>query len=173
MLELNIYAHRLFGPLPEIATYLCHWEFEVGRISGEVKPSFLLGTTNFAQTFVYDMIDEDNAVPAEIAPAADPDVTFVKASIKEVDVYLMNDHSVAKVNVDQGLSLEFDNLVNEKYNQRVNVNIPALVATTLANQDHHMQGISAVEVSIRNNIRFANNNNDNVFFDFFVGMIKM
>ncbi|KAI9269315.1 hypothetical protein BDA99DRAFT_348390 [Phascolomyces articulosus] len=144
--ELNIYAHRLFGPLPEIATYLCHWEFEVGRITGEVKPSFLLGTTNFAQTFVYDMIDEDNAVPAEIAPAADPDVTFVKASVKEIDVYLMNDHSVAKVNVDQGLELEFDNLVNEKYNQRVNVNIPALVATTLANQDHHMkQGLSSVE----------------------------
>ncbi|KAI9492938.1 hypothetical protein BDB00DRAFT_872979 [Zychaea mexicana] len=143
--ELSIYAHRLFGPLPEIATYLCHWDFEVGRITGEVKPSFLLGTTNFAQTFAYDLIDEDNAVPAEIAPAADPDVTFLKASVKEVDVYLMNDHSAAKVSIDQGLSLEFDNLVNEKYNQRVNVNIPALVATTLANQDNHIQGLGAVE----------------------------
>ncbi|KAI8143386.1 hypothetical protein BJV82DRAFT_92680 [Fennellomyces sp. T-0311] len=143
--ELNIYAHRLFGPLPEIATYLCHWEFEVGRITGEVKPSFLLGTTNFAQTFAYDMIDEDNAVPAEIAPAADPDVTFLKASIKQVDVYLMNDHSAAKVSIDEGLSLEFDNLVNDKYNQRVNVKIPTLVATTLASQDHHMSGLDSVE----------------------------
>ncbi|KAI9320168.1 hypothetical protein BX666DRAFT_2151466 [Dichotomocladium elegans] len=143
--ELNIYAHRLFGPLPETSTYLCHWDFEVGRISGEVKPSFLLGTTNFAQTFAYDMIDEDNAVPSEIAPAADPDVTFLKATIKQVDLYLMNEHSAAKVALEEGIQVEFDNLVNDKYNQRVCVSMPTFVVTALANQDHHIRGQSIAE----------------------------
>lgn len=145
-IELNIYAHRLFGPLPETATYVCHWEFDVGRITGEIKPSFLLGTTNFAQTFAYDMIDEDNAVPSEIAPAADPDVTFVKATVKQVDIYLMNENSAARVSLDQGVAIECDNLVNEKYNQRVCVQMPTFVATTLANQDHHMRGLGTAQV---------------------------
>ena len=136
-LELNIYAHRLFGPLPDIATYLCYWEFDVGRITGEVKPSFLLGTTCFAQTFVYDMIDEDNAVPSEIAPAADPDVTFVKANVKHVDVCLMNAHSAAKFTLDEGLALNFDNLVNQDYTQRVNLSVPSFAVTGLANQDQY------------------------------------
>ncbi|KAI7885245.1 hypothetical protein K492DRAFT_204108 [Lichtheimia hyalospora FSU 10163] len=143
--ELNIYAHRLFGPLPETATYVCHWEFDVGRITGEIKPSFLLGTTNFAQTFAYDMIDEDNAVPSEIAPAADPDVTFVKATVKQVDIYLMNENSAARVSLEQGVAIEFDNLVNEKYNQRVCAQMPTFVATTLANQDHHMRGLGTAQ----------------------------
>lgn len=147
--ELTIYAHRLFGPLPDIATYLCYWEFDVGRITGEVKPSFLLGTTCFAQTFVYDMIDEDNAVPSEIAPAADPDVTFVKANVKHVDVCLMNAHSAAKFTLDDGLALNFDNLVNQDYTQRVNLSVPSFAITGLANQDQYTTQSSLNQVRAR------------------------
>lgn len=92
------------------------------------------------------MIDEDNAVPSEIAPAADPDVTFVKATVKQVDIYLMNENSAARVSLDQGVAIECDNLVNEKYNQRVCVQMPTFVATTLANQDHHMRGLGTAQV---------------------------
>lgn len=83
------------------------------------------------------MIDEDNAVPAEVAPAADPDVTFVKTSIKEIDVYLINENSAVNACLSAGLNLNFDNLVNEKYNQRISVHIPEIVATAVANQEDY------------------------------------
>ncbi|KAG1250811.1 hypothetical protein G6F68_012610 [Rhizopus microsporus] len=75
---LNIYSHRLFGPLPLSSTYLCHYELDIGRITGEVKPSFLLGLACFGQSFAYNLIDEDNAVPPELRSASLPDVTFAK-----------------------------------------------------------------------------------------------
>ncbi|KAI8376427.1 uncharacterized protein BYT42DRAFT_386187 [Radiomyces spectabilis] len=140
--ETSIYAHRLFGPLPETATYLCHWEFDIGHITGEIKPSFLLGTMCFAQTFVYNLIDEDNAVPAEMTPDPDPDVTFVKASVREIDIYLMSQNTATGIHFKDGMTVDFDNLVNEKYCQRIAVKLPAIETTCLANQDPSKQGNS-------------------------------
>ncbi|KAG0173076.1 hypothetical protein DFQ30_008982 [Apophysomyces sp. BC1015] len=147
--ETNIYAHRLFGPLPETATYLCNWEFDIGRITGELKPSFLLGATNFAQTFAYNLIDEDNAVPVEMAPAELPDVTFVKASVREIDIFLMSYNSATEIQLVDGVTAEFDNLINVKYSQKIGLKVPTIVAKCLANQDPSKQDneFSWVEVA--------------------------
>ncbi|KAF7732780.1 hypothetical protein EC973_000053 [Apophysomyces ossiformis] len=149
IIETNIYAHRLFGPLPETATYLCNWQFDVGRITGELKPSFLLGATNFAQTFVYNLIDEDNAVPAEMMPAELPDVTFVKASVREVDIFLMSYNSATEIQLMDGVNAEFDNLINERYSQKIGLKVPTILAKCLANEEPSRQDdeFSWVEVA--------------------------
>lgn len=132
---MNVYAHRLFGPLPECATYLCHWEFDVGRITGEIKPSFLLGLACFGQTFAYNLIDEDNAVPQEMKSKELPDVSFVKLHIQEVDVSLMSINSATNFSLKEGVLLEFDNLINKKYSQRITIKIPNILTRCLANPD--------------------------------------
>ncbi|KAI8339604.1 hypothetical protein BC941DRAFT_254942 [Chlamydoabsidia padenii] len=137
--ETNIHSHRLFGPLPETATYLCHWEFDIGSVKGEVKPSFLMGAASYAQTFVYNLIDEDNAVSTDMAPVEYPDVTFLKAKIREVDIYLMTQNSASLLQLQNGINVEFDNLTNEKYNQRVGIHLPIISFTCLANQDQTNQ----------------------------------
>ncbi|KAI8069940.1 hypothetical protein BC940DRAFT_271416 [Gongronella butleri] len=146
--ETNIYAHRLFGPLPETATYLCHWDFNIGRIMGELKPSFLMGASNFAQTFVYNLLDEDNAVTSELEPGDLPDVTFVKAHVREIDIHLMTQNSAAQLQLAEGIAVEFDNLVNEKYDQRVAIRMPKVGVACLANQENDRQNkYSWVEVA--------------------------
>ncbi|SAM01789.1 hypothetical protein [Absidia glauca] len=137
--ETNIHAHRLFGPLPETATYLCHWEFDIGSVKGEIKPSFLMGTASYAQTFVYNLIDEDNAVSTDMAPVDYPDVTFLNARIREVDIYLTTQNSASLLQLQNGINVEFDNLTNEKYNQRVGIKLPVISFTCLANQDQSTQ----------------------------------
>ncbi|CAO3595340.1 unnamed protein product [Absidia cylindrospora] len=137
--ETNIHAHRLFGPLPETATYLCHWEFDVGSVKGELKPSFLMGTASFAQTFVYNLIDEDNAVSSDMGPVDYPDVTFATARIRQVDIYLMTQNSATQLQLQNGVNVEFDNLTNEKYNQKVGVYVPGISITCLANQEQGNQ----------------------------------
>ncbi|KAI8096420.1 uncharacterized protein BX664DRAFT_382871 [Halteromyces radiatus] len=137
--ETNIHAHRLFGPLPETSTYLCHWEFDIGSIKGELKPSFLMGAASFSQTFVYNLIDEDNAVSPDMASEDVPDVTFVKARIRQVDIYLMTQNSATLLQLENGIKAEFDNLTNEKYNQRIGVQLPGISLTCLANQDQASQ----------------------------------
>ncbi|ORX46568.1 hypothetical protein DM01DRAFT_1364417 [Hesseltinella vesiculosa] len=146
--ETNIYAHRLFGPLPETATYLCHWDFSVGRITGELKPTFLMGATNFAQTFVYNLLDEDNAVFSELDPGDLPDVTFVKANIREIDVHLMTQNSVAQLKLSKGIHVEVDSLINEKYDQRIAIQLPNVDMSCLSNQEYyHKDEYSWVEVA--------------------------
>ncbi|EPB81388.1 hypothetical protein HMPREF1544_11901 [Mucor circinelloides 1006PhL] len=143
---LNVYGHRLFGPLPECSTYLCHWEFDIGRITGEIKPSFLLGLSCFGQSFAYNLIDEDNAVPQEMESKDLPDVTFVKLYVQQVDVCLMSMNSATNIALKDGILLEFDNLINAKYSQRITIKIPAILTRCLANPDQARgDGAAAVE----------------------------
>ncbi|KAG2229708.1 hypothetical protein INT48_004225 [Thamnidium elegans] len=131
----NVYAHRLFGPLPDCATYVCQWEFDLGRISGEIKPSFLLGLACFSQSFAYNLIDEDNAVPQEMESKDLPDVTFMKLYVQEVDLCLMSMNSATNICLKEGILLEFDNLINAKYSQRISLKIPSILTRCLANPD--------------------------------------
>ncbi|CAO3600899.1 unnamed protein product [Absidia cylindrospora] len=132
----NIHAHRLFGPHPATSTYLCHWELDVGNVKGELKPSFLMGLSSFSKTFVYNLIDEDNMVSLNSAPQTScPDVTFATVQVQQVEVYLMTQNSSTQLHLQKGLRLDFDNLINEKYNQRIGLQLPAITVTCLANQD--------------------------------------
>lgn len=141
-----MYGHRLFGPLPECATYLCQWDLDIGRIVGEVKPSFLLGLACFGQTFAYNLIDEDNAVPQEMKSKDLPDVTFVKLFVREVDVSLMSMSSATNISLKDGILLEFDNLINSKYSQRITIKMPTILTRFLANPDY-ARGATLSEVS--------------------------
>ncbi|KAG2212468.1 hypothetical protein INT46_008005 [Mucor plumbeus] len=141
---LNVYGHRLFGPLPECSTYLCHWEFDIGRITGEIKPSFLLGLSCFGQSFAYNLIDEDNAVPQEMESKDLPDVSFVKLYVQEVDVCLMSMNSATNISLKDGILLEFDNLINAKYSQRITIKVPAILTRCLANPDQ-ARGDTSIE----------------------------
>ncbi|CEI88715.1 hypothetical protein RMCBS344292_03093 [Rhizopus microsporus] len=133
--SLSIYSHRLFGPLPLSSTYLCHYELDIGRITGEIKPSFLLGLACFGQSFAYNLIDEDNAVPPELRSASLPDVTFLKVYVQEIDVCLMSLNSATNIHLSDGILLEFDNLINHKYSERITLKIPFIVTRCLANAE--------------------------------------
>ncbi|CAI2166467.1 8487_t:CDS:10 [Funneliformis geosporum] len=132
--DLNIYAHRLFGPLPKTTTYVCNWDINLGTISGQLKPSFLLSATTFAKTFVYHFVDKENALPAEYMIPLDPDVTFLTLVVKEVDVSIRGRDSVTQILLTEGLSVKFDDLANEKlkYTQKVIFNLPDIIIRSLA-----------------------------------------
>jgi hypothetical protein len=151
---LNVTAHRLFGPLPNCSTYLCQWEFDIGRISGELKPSFLLGLSCFGQSFAYNLIDEDNAVPQEMESKDLPDVTFVKLYVQEVDLCLMSMNSATNISLKEGILLEFDNLINAKYSQRITIKIPAILTRSLANPTYSRGHDNSIEVNMNYTSRF-------------------
>ncbi|CAJ0833828.1 20916_t:CDS:2, partial [Entrophospora sp. SA101] len=125
-MDLNIYAHRLFGPLPETATYVCNWDINIDTISGQLKPSFLISAGSFAESFVYHYIDDENALPADFAAPLYPDVVFVDFIVKEIDVSIWCRDSRTQILLEEGLNVKFDDLANEKFLQRTVVNLPDL-----------------------------------------------
>ena len=129
---MNIYAHRLFGPLPKTATYVCNWDINVGTISGQLRPSFLLSVASFAKTFVYHFVDKENALPVEYVIPLDPDVTFLTVGIKEIDVSIWGRGSGTQILLKEGLGIKFDDLANEKYILKVILDLPDLIIRSLA-----------------------------------------
>nr|CAG8529135.1 11787_t:CDS:10 [Entrophospora candida] len=141
--DLNIYAHRLFGPLPETATYVCNWDINIDTISGQLKPSFLISAGSFVESFVYHYIDDENALPAEFAAPLYPDVVFVDFIVKEIDVSIWCRDSRTQILLKEGLNVKFDDLANEKFLQRTVVNLPDLVIRSLAMSSSSSSSLAA------------------------------
>ncbi|CAG8607429.1 15845_t:CDS:10, partial [Acaulospora colombiana] len=71
--ELNIIAHRLFGPRPHNATYVCIWEIMAGDIRGTVSPSDIPKIAAALTSFQLNFKDELNAPAQEYMPELFPD----------------------------------------------------------------------------------------------------
>jgi hypothetical protein len=74
---VDVIAHRLFGPQPFTATYVCIWELHLGAIkailsSYEAKVLFAAGNA-----FRLSFVDTVNAPATEYAIPPDPDRKFI------------------------------------------------------------------------------------------------
>ncbi|KAI7829028.1 hypothetical protein BC939DRAFT_40483 [Gamsiella multidivaricata] len=132
---ISIYAHRLFGPLPKTTTYVANWTLDIGSIYGQIKPSFLLGVSSFAKSFVYNLKDGDNAFPPEYATVIPPDITFVDLSVKEVDISIWGEDVVSQILLKDGIIVQFDDVINERYMGRVVVKMQSLLVRSMALTD--------------------------------------
>ncbi|KAF9351329.1 hypothetical protein BGX34_000650, partial [Mortierella sp. NVP85] len=138
---IDVYAHRLFGPLPKTTTYVANWKLDLGSIYGQIKPSFLLGVSSFAKAFVYNLKDGDNAFPPEYATVLPPDITIVDVSVKEVDISIWGEDVVSQILLKDGVIVHFDDIINERYIGRVVLKLQSLqvrsMALTNTNKDEH------------------------------------
>jgi hypothetical protein len=73
---LLVHAHRLLGKPPSNPAYICNWDFDIGLVTGEVKVPFLQAINSALDSFVYNLVDVENALP-EITPP-DRDITFLR-----------------------------------------------------------------------------------------------
>ena len=71
--ELDIIAHRLFGPRPQTATYVCMWEIAVGDINGTIAPPDIPKLGAVLTSFQLNFKDELNAPAEEFMLATYPD----------------------------------------------------------------------------------------------------
>ncbi|CAE6460827.1 unnamed protein product [Rhizoctonia solani] len=83
---IDITANRLFGPQPEVATYLCIWEILLGEISGKLSISSVVGILAAARAFRINFADDFNAPSADFAPPPMPDVTFLRIVCPLIDI---------------------------------------------------------------------------------------
>ncbi|KAJ3089847.1 hypothetical protein HK102_005335 [Quaeritorhiza haematococci] len=128
--EITIQAMRMFGPGAESLVYACDWRFHIGSIVGELQPSFLPGIADALVTFGLHFVDRDNAV--EILPIF-PDVTTMQLKLGQLDLSLWGqEDSVSSLKLPRGACLQTDNLVCERWHDRVFIDVPQLVIQSLA-----------------------------------------
>ncbi|CAE6438798.1 unnamed protein product [Rhizoctonia solani] len=83
---IDITANRLFGPQPEVATYLCIWEILLGEVSGQLSVASVVGIMAAARAFRINFADDFNAPSTDFAPPPMPDVTFLRVVCPLIDI---------------------------------------------------------------------------------------
>ena len=154
--EAVIFGHRLFGAPPTEPTYSCHWDIDVGLISGQCSAEFLGTLVQAVQSLIYTIDDFENALPNLLAVAIH-DVNFVRATAAGVKLWVVADDTALLVEISP-LTVDFDDWAGEHFAKHINVDVPGIsiagvdVKSALRRdefQNHDIETLALFETSLR------------------------
>jgi hypothetical protein len=119
---VSVYGHRLFGLPPLEPTYVCNWDFDVGRIVGECSTEFLSCLTSSLKSFDFSFDNEENALPT-LFPEILHDVTFLRAKIDSIHITVLLEQ-VAVILSTRPLNVNFNDWANTKFSKRMSLIVP-------------------------------------------------
>ncbi|KAJ5647074.1 hypothetical protein N7490_003446 [Penicillium lividum] len=129
---VSVYGHRLFGLPPAEPTYVCNWDFEVGKIIGECSAEFLACLASSVKSFDFSFDNEENSLHPLFPPILH-DVTFLRAKISSIHVTVLLDQT-ALVLGSKPLTINFNDWANTKFSKRMNLWMPDLTIAAVDRQ---------------------------------------
>lgn len=127
---LGIHGHRLFGLPPAEPTYVCNWDFTVGRVVGECSATFVKHITSALRSFAYSIDDEENSLPP-LHTAILHDVVFLRARIESIQIWILQD-AAAFLFQCGALDLDFNDWAGVNFSDHMNLNIPDITVASVA-----------------------------------------
>ena len=142
---VTVHAHRLLGKPPSNPAYICNWDFDIGMITGESKIPFLLAINSAIDSFVYNLVDVENALP-DISPP-DRDITFLRLNAAGAKLRIPIDKD--EIRVQLGLTtLGADDRTSLLRSGRTTINIQSLALQIL----HEGRKVAAFNTALRTTI---------------------
>ena len=127
--SVGLFGHRLFGLPPDEPTYLCNWDFEVGKISGECSAEFLETATGAVRSFAFTLEDHENSLPLTEIPLIH-DSTFLRLKMADVNIWLHIARHVLLIRTSP-VTLTFNDLAGNTFSERLTAYIPDLIISVL------------------------------------------
>jgi hypothetical protein len=130
-LAIIISGNRLFGSSPDFNCYGARWRAELGTITGEVIPEFLVGLSATLETFVFHFLDLDDSIETLVTLA---ELDIVECLIGPVRIFVWANDSIASATIFElpsGLLMQTDNLVQQYWQSRLFIEIPHLVVRSV------------------------------------------
>ncbi|KAF7592988.1 hypothetical protein BBP40_012147 [Aspergillus hancockii] len=161
---ISIHGHRLFGLPPAEPTYVCNWDFKLGRIIGECSTEFLSCLGPALKSFDFSFDNEENALPP-LFPIALHDVTFLRAKIDMVHVSVLLDNTAFILSSGQ-VTTKFNDWANVKFSKRMNLLVPDISIAAVDHELAHLRKPTCVEITplalfeTTINLRMAQRKND-------------
>jgi hypothetical protein len=121
---LTVSGNRLFGLPPTEPTYVCNWDFGVGAINGECTMDFFACLTSGARALGFSFDDDENALPS-IAEVVLHDVTFLRAAVESIRVWLHVDEAAFLFST-EAISIGFNDWAGSHYSKKLNLCVPNL-----------------------------------------------
>ncbi|KAH7371402.1 hypothetical protein BKA66DRAFT_572895 [Pyrenochaeta sp. MPI-SDFR-AT-0127] len=119
-----IFGHRLFGLPPAEPTYVCNWDFDIGKVSGECTSEFIETAAGATRAFAFTLDDDENSLPLTEIPIIH-DSTFLRLRTHDVHVWLHVAQEALLIKTGS-ITLDFNDLAGSTFSQRLNACIPDL-----------------------------------------------
>jgi hypothetical protein len=117
-----IFGHRLFGLPPIEPTYVCNWDFDIGKISGECTSEFIETAAGAARSFAFTFDDEENTLAlTEIELIHD--ATFLRLRTHDIHVWMHVAQEAVLIKTD-AISLDYNDLAGPTFSERLSAYIP-------------------------------------------------
>ncbi|KAL4974792.1 hypothetical protein BDW66DRAFT_79771 [Aspergillus desertorum] len=120
----SVYGHRIFGLPPTEPTYVCNWDFDIGRVIGECSPKFMASLASAMRSFDFSFENEENALPP-LFPVALHDVTFLRARVALIHISILMDNN-ALVLKSETVTARFNDWTNARFSKRMSLLLPDL-----------------------------------------------
>ncbi|KAG4431597.1 hypothetical protein IFR05_012923 [Cadophora sp. M221] len=121
---VNVYGNRLFGLPPTEPTYICNWDFAIGAITGECTTEFFTRLASGGKALAFSFDDDENALPS-MSELVLHDVTFLRASVESVRVWLHVDEAAFLFATDT-ISVNFNDWAGTHYSKKLKLEVPGL-----------------------------------------------
>ncbi|KAF9241526.1 hypothetical protein BU15DRAFT_87119 [Melanogaster broomeanus] len=128
---IDITAHRLFGPQPRTRTYVCVWEVALGHVKALLSlldSRIILAAVDALRIHYTDIV---NAPASDFSVPLDPDLTFVKLSLKALNATCLAGTAAVDLNLPQGLTLHTNDLQGQLCGKLVSLRLPLASLKTL------------------------------------------
>lgn len=116
---------------PLTSTYVAMWSFGLGHLAADLTIPHFASLQRIARAFVSNFLDEDNTLHDDDAVMPLPDVTFLSATLRSIDVNVWSRDSAVNLAVPQGLSIQFNDHVSRGCLTRIEATAPSIQARGL------------------------------------------
>ncbi|OAP58367.1 hypothetical protein AYL99_07457 [Fonsecaea erecta] len=118
----GVYGHRLFGAPPSEPTYACHWDINVGEITGECSSKFVQTLINSVMAFIYTLDDDENSLPPFNRTAVH-DVTFLRANLAGLRLWLISGGTAYMLELSES-DVSFSDWANFSFAKTLRASVP-------------------------------------------------
>ncbi|CAN6638185.1 protein Csf1p [Trichomonascus vanleenenianus] len=131
---LSIHGHRLFGLPPTEPTYFCKWDIDFGDIlvNGTFDIMQALGRIGIYTGYSFE--DSENTLLLDMPTLYD--VTFLSIKVGAIKIQLHTGKATLEL-TSSGIELTMNDLANERYSKRMNLQVPLVRLSVLQRIDEN------------------------------------
>ncbi len=119
---IGIYGHRLFGSAPSEPTYVCNWDFDIGKVTGECSTKFVRILLQAISSFGFTLDDNENALPQSHIPAIH-DITFLRARIDNINLWFSLSETAVVFGAER-IEIAFNDWSGKSISERLHLEVP-------------------------------------------------
>ncbi|KAG6372334.1 hypothetical protein JVT61DRAFT_7774 [Boletus reticuloceps] len=128
---IDITTNRLLGPPPRTSAYVCVWEIAVGHVKVITTPLESRALFAVIDVFQIHFTDVANAPADEFSIPLDPDLTYVKLSLKALNATCLAGAAALDLDVPKGLTLHTNDLQGQLCGKFLSLRLPHASAKAL------------------------------------------